>query len=129
MQISLRALTLLLLVAGCLLVSNVLPAVQPLWFVGNSGKLTITPWLEALYMVLLVRQWGSARIVLLLLLGLHATFFLVVLGESLSHGGHVLGYCFVLPLLFLAMGILAYSTALKQFLRPKSTPSVGGLAR
>jgi len=127
MQISLRVLTLLLLVAGCLLVSNVLPAVQQLWFAGNC-KLTIIPWLETLYMVLLFRQWRPARILLLLMTGLHATFFLFVLGDSLSYGGHVLGCCLVLPLLLLAMGILAYSTALKQFLSNKSTPSVGGLS-
>jgi peptidoglycan/LPS O-acetylase OafA/YrhL len=128
MQISPRALTLLLLVAGCLLVSDVLPAFQKLWFVDESGKIDTSYWLDALLIVLLFRKWRPARTLLLLITGVHTTLFIAILGYSLSHGGHLLGYCLVLPLLLLAMGILAYSTALKQFLSNKFTASVGGFS-
>ena len=119
MQISSRALTLLLLVAGCLLASDMLPAFHKLWFVDESGKIGSDYWLDLVLLGLLVRQWRPARTLLLLLTGVHAVFFSAILCYNLRHGGHLLGYCLVLPLLLLAIGILLYSTALKQFLGSK----------
>lgn len=122
MQISSRVWTLLLLVAGCLLLSDALIASQKLWFVDASGKISHGFWLDSLLLVLLVRRWQPARMILLVSTGVHAALLSGILYYNLRHHSHLLGYCLVVPLLLLATGLLAYSTTLKQFLSSK--PSV-----
>lgn len=110
---------LLVVVAGCWLLSLALPAYEKLWFVAPSGNYGGSPWGSLILLFLLFRRWRPARLLMLVLCGLSVCLVSCVLCYNFTHSGPLLGWCLVLPLELVVVAILSYSMAVKQFLASK----------
>ncbi|KAA9333470.1 hypothetical protein F0P96_10910 [Hymenobacter busanensis] len=103
------------LIAACLLTANLLPTLNKLWFVSESGNYSGSPLLTALVLAGMFNRWRPARALLAALSGLHfmLLYFMVHSGglASVRPGFYATG-----ALHLLALGILCFSPDLNRYM-------------
>ncbi|GAB2457547.1 hypothetical protein GCM10011375_06330 [Hymenobacter qilianensis] len=109
----------LYLVAGCLLVADLLPRWQESWFVAESGNFSTSIIVSLVLVLGLFKRWRNAFNLMLGWLILRLCFSAIVLYNNLDNDDPIVGHLLTNTLNLAALGILCCSSDLKRYLNDR----------